>query len=71
MPKIQITSDGKGGGNLVENLLALLLSGKLGETVGVSNALEANPKADALRAELRRSMQDGTPQSGNGGAGRS
>ena len=71
VPKIQITSDGKGSGNIVENLLALLLSGKLGETVGALSALETNPKADALRAELRRSMQDGAPQGGNGEAGTS
>jgi uncharacterized membrane protein YqiK len=71
VPKIQITSDGKGSGNIVENLLALLLSGKLGETVGVPSALEANPKADALRAELRRSMQDGIPQGGKVEAGTS
>ena len=36
VPKIQMSSDGKGGGSLVENLLALLLSGKLGETVGIN-----------------------------------
>ncbi|MGH7488411.1 MAG: flotillin family protein, partial [bacterium] len=69
VPKIQITSDGKGGGNLVENLLALLLSGKLGETVGVPSAAVTNSKADALRDELRRSMQDGSLPTGNGGAG--
>ena len=33
VPKIQMSTggDGKGGGSLVENLLALLLSGKLGD----------------------------------------
>jgi len=59
VPKIQMTSDGKGGGNLVENLLALLLSGKLGETVGVLPAASADPRAETLRSELRRSIQAG------------
>jgi uncharacterized membrane protein YqiK len=71
VPKIQITSDGKGSGNIVENLLALLLSGKLGETVGIPSALVSNPKADALRAELHRSMENGFPQGDSGEAGRS
>ncbi len=59
VPKIQMTTDGKGGGNLVENLLALLLSGKLGETVGIHPAVTANPQAEALRNELRRSLENG------------
>ena len=59
VPKIQMTTDGKGSGNLVENLLALLLSGKLGETVGVLPAVAADPQVETLRSELRRSLQSG------------
>jgi uncharacterized membrane protein YqiK len=65
VPKIQMTSDGKGGGNLVENLLALLLSGKLGETVGVVPGTAVDPRAETLRGELRKSLQAGAP-GGNG-----
>ena len=70
-----MSSDGKGGGSLVENLLALLLSGKLGETVGVGilPTVDANPQAETLRSELRRSIQSGhaagagsTGNTGNG-----
>jgi hypothetical protein len=69
VPKIQMSSDGKGGGSLVENLLALLLSGKLGETVGVGvlPTVDANPQAETLRSELRRSLQ--SEQKGNSGNG--
>ena len=70
VPKIQMSSDGKGGGSLVENLLALLLSGKLGETVGVGvlPTVDANPQAETLRSELRRNLQGGHPGStGNTG----
>ncbi|HEY4572401.1 MAG TPA: SPFH domain-containing protein [Thermoanaerobaculia bacterium] len=68
VPKIQMTSgDGKGGGSLVENLLALLLSGKLSEMTGaLATAEPIDPKAETLRSELRRSLQGG--EKGNGAA---
>ncbi|HEX3530667.1 MAG TPA: SPFH domain-containing protein [Thermoanaerobaculia bacterium] len=59
VPKIQMSSDGKGGGSLVENLLTMLLSGKLGETVGVLPTPAPDPHAETLRSELRRSIQSG------------
>jgi uncharacterized membrane protein YqiK len=69
VPKIQMATDGKGGGSLVENLLTLLLSGKLTETIGLQPILEADPKVDSLRSELRRSLQGGDKEhSGNGAA---
>ncbi len=72
VPKIQMTSgDGKGGGSLVENLLALLLSGKLSETIGLQPTGEADPRAETLRSELKRSLQSGQTgmgKSGNGAA---
>lgn len=72
VPKIQMTTgDGKGGGSLVENLLALLLSGKLSETIGLQPTGEADPRAETLRSELKRSLQSGQTgmgKSGNGAA---
>jgi uncharacterized membrane protein YqiK len=68
VPKIQMTTDGKGGGSLVENLLALLLSGKLSETVGVGVTAAADPQAETLRSELRRSIQGGHGGNGANGA---
>jgi uncharacterized membrane protein YqiK len=71
VPKIQMTSgDGKGGGSLVENLLALLLSGKLSEMTGALATMEpADPNVETLRSELRRSLQGGGKgHSGNGAA---
>jgi uncharacterized membrane protein YqiK len=70
VPKIQMSSDGKGGGSMVENLLALLLSGKLGETVGVGvlPTVDANLQAETLRSELRRSLQGGNAHGGNAGS---
>jgi uncharacterized membrane protein YqiK len=72
VPKIQMSNDGKGGGSLVENLLALLLSGKLSETVGLP-AAASDPDAESLRSELRRKLQTNPasgassgPASGNG-----
>lgn len=66
VPKIQMSSDGKGGGSLVENLLAMLLSGKLSETLGDLPLVAGDPKAETLRAELRRNL---TGHGGNGQAG--
>jgi hypothetical protein len=68
------SGDGKGGGSLVENLLALLLSGKLSETIGVNPmATTVDPRAETLRSELRRSVQSAVPGSapnaGNGAGG--
>ncbi|HEX4962953.1 MAG TPA: SPFH domain-containing protein [Thermoanaerobaculia bacterium] len=59
VPKIQMSTDGKGGGSLVENLLAMLLSGKLSETLSSLPAVPVDPEAETLRAELRRSLQNG------------
>jgi len=63
VPKIQMSSDGKGGGSLIENLLAMLLSGKLSESIGLPPAASADPGIESLRSELRRSIQS-SPQGG-------
>lgn len=70
VPKIQMSSgDGKGGGSLIENLLALLLSGKLSENIGLQPTGESDPRAETLRSELKRSLQSGQAgKSGNGAA---
>jgi uncharacterized membrane protein YqiK len=70
VPKIQMATDGKGGGgSLVENLLTLLLSGKLTETIGLQPTLGSDPQAETLRSELRRSLQGGQGGAkGNGAA---
>lgn len=57
VPKIQMSSDGKGGGSLIENLLAMLLSGKLSEQIGLPPAASSDPSIESLRSELRRSIQ--------------
>jgi uncharacterized membrane protein YqiK len=54
-------ADGQGGmasGNLMEGLLTLLLSDKLGVDVKDARMREPNPEADRLRDEIRRSMSE-------------
>jgi len=51
VPKIQMTGQA-GGGSLVENLLGVLLSDRVGELAGVSPAAARDPAAQALRDEL-------------------
>jgi uncharacterized membrane protein YqiK len=69
VPKIQMSGDGKGGGSLVENLLAMLLSGKLSETLGDLPIVAGDPEAETLRSELRRSLQGHGGNGANGQAG--
>jgi hypothetical protein len=42
---------GNGNAGLIENLLGLLMTTKLGESVGVG--LERDPAAEAIRQQLR------------------
>jgi uncharacterized membrane protein YqiK len=65
VPKIQMgasngNGNGHGGGSLVENLLSLLLSQRLGESMGVAPLGAASgpsdPRAEAIRAELKQSL---------------
>jgi uncharacterized membrane protein YqiK len=54
-------ADGHGGmasGNLMEGLLTLLLSDKLGVDVKDVRMRESNPEADRLREEIRKSMSE-------------
>jgi uncharacterized membrane protein YqiK len=57
VPKIQMGGAGQGGSSLIENLLTLLMTQKVGETTGVMVPTAVSPQAEALRAELRKSMQ--------------
>ena len=54
--------DGKGagmtGGNLIDGLLTLLLSDKLGVDVKSEMKREPNPEADRLRDEIRKSLAE-------------
>jgi uncharacterized membrane protein YqiK len=65
VPKIVISGsgaagDGKGGGmsgNVMEALLAMLLSDKIGADLGSSAATPRNPAADALRLKIQQAME--------------
>ena len=63
VPKILIgqgqSSDGKGAatGNVMEALLAMLLSDKIGAELGASTGTPRNPAADALRTKLMAEIE--------------
>jgi uncharacterized membrane protein YqiK len=57
VPKIQMGGAGQGGSSLIENLLTLLMTQKVGETTGVVVPTAISPQAEAMRAELRKGMQ--------------
>ncbi len=56
VPKINMSSGGAGGGNLIENLLGLLMTNKVGETVGLASPVERDPMVQAMRDELKARM---------------
>jgi uncharacterized membrane protein YqiK len=74
VPRVVVTSGGgENGGsmtssNLMEGLLTLLLSDKLGVDVKNSSAHEPNPEADRLREEIRQSMAQNRDSSTQGPA---
>jgi hypothetical protein len=51
---------GQGSSSLIENLLTLLMTQKVGETTGIAVPTAVSPQAEALRAELRKGM-NGSP----------
>ncbi len=57
VPKINMSGGGAGGGNLIENLLGLLMTTKLGETVGVAAPTERDPEVQAMRDALKAQMK--------------
>jgi uncharacterized membrane protein YqiK len=79
VPRVMVGGNGGGegggvtSGNIMEGLLTLILSDKLGVDVKADQARERNPEADRLRNEIRQSMmekregdkpQSETPQTG-------
>ena len=50
---------GGGSGSIMEGLLTLLLSEKLGVSLQNQAGMERSPEAEALREQIRRSMQKG------------
>lgn len=62
VPKISMASGGQGGGNLIETLLGVLMSEKVGEMVGVAPTAPRDPIAERLRNEMKdRMMKPGGP----------
>jgi uncharacterized membrane protein YqiK len=57
VPKINMSGSGAGGGNLIENLLGLLMTTKLGETVGVMAPTQRDPEVQAMRDALKAQMK--------------
>ncbi len=57
VPKISMSGAGAGGGNLIENLLGLLMTTKLGETVGVNSPTVRDPEVQAMRDALKQQMK--------------
>ncbi|HLO68226.1 MAG TPA: SPFH domain-containing protein [Holophaga sp.] len=55
VPKIAMGGQG-GGGSLIENLLGVLLSDKVGQMAGVATSAAPDPAAQALRAEMMKKM---------------
>jgi uncharacterized membrane protein YqiK len=53
VPKISMAGGGQGGGNLIENLLGVLLSEKVGEIVGIAPTAPPHPLAEQMRSEMR------------------
>ena len=55
VPKIVIGATGTGGGNLMEGLMAMLLSERIGQPVTVG-APTGGPETEAMRSQLRQSI---------------
>ena len=55
VPKINMAG-GQGGGNMIESLLGILLSDKVGELVGVAPTTARDPLAEAMREDMRKRM---------------
>jgi hypothetical protein len=55
VPRISMAGGQGGGGNLIENLLGLLMTTKLAETAGV--AAERDPVIESLRNEMKERIR--------------
>jgi hypothetical protein len=59
VPRVMVGGGENGAsGNVMEGLLTMLLSEKMGETLNRETPREANPETDRLREEIRRSMME-------------
>ena len=62
VPKINMASGQEGGGNLIESLLGILMSSKVGELAGVAPTAPRHPIAEQLRNEMKeKAMRPGGP----------
>jgi len=56
VPQIQVGGNGSGGSNLMEGLLAMLLSEKMGLPVGASSSAVPSDAAEQLRTQIRAGL---------------
>jgi uncharacterized membrane protein YqiK len=56
VPKIQMGGS-QGSSSLIESLLTLLMTQKVGESMGIATPVAISPQAEAMRAELHKGMQ--------------
>ena len=61
VPKINLGGAGGGNGSLLDSLLGVLLSEKLGAMAGVTRELPRDPAAERLREDFRKKLEDGEP----------
>ena len=62
VPKINMAGGQQGGGNLIESLLGILMSSKVGELAGVATTAPRHPIAEQLRNEMKdKVMRPGGP----------
>lgn len=77
VPRVVVGGGGEGNmasSNVMEGLLTMLLSDKMGVQVTGNSPRERNPEAEKLRSQIRQSMtenRDGSPQSPSGESGSS
>jgi uncharacterized membrane protein YqiK len=69
VPRVLIGGGEQGGdgGSLIQGLLAMLLSDKLSTGVTADRPAERSPEVEALRAEVRKSMQSDKTAAGGSG----
>jgi uncharacterized membrane protein YqiK len=58
VPKINLGGGGGGSGSLLDSLLGVLLSEKLGAMAGVASTAPRDPTADLIRSKLRKQMEN-------------
>jgi len=56
VPKINMASGAQGGGNLIETLLGVLMSERVGQMVGVAPTSPRDPMAEQLRNDIKNKI---------------